>query len=177
MWVQFKLKKKKKNTLNCNNALDQILICLWFVNVLGEGGRGPIYIYRWVCDIYVWMYEYTYKWFALTYSYILIYIYICIYICVLTYIRTYVYTIAYLNTRPYQYGVVMIGWLLKIIGLFCERALQKRLYSAQETYNFKEPTNRSHPIWWYRRKDFVTFTYVYIYVYMYMYMHTSYTCK
>ena len=39
-----------------------------------------------------------------------------------------------------------IGRLLKIIGLFCKRALQKRLYSSNETYNFQEPTNRSHPI-------------------------------
>jgi len=36
--------------------------------------------------------------------------------------------------------------LLKIIGLFCKRALEKRLYSAKETYNLKEPTHRSHPI-------------------------------
>jgi len=36
--------------------------------------------------------------------------------------------------------------LLKIIGLFCKRALLKRLYSAKESYNFKEPTDRSHPI-------------------------------
>ena len=42
------------------------------------------------------------------------------------------------------------------IGLFCKRALQKRRFSAKETYNCKEPTNRSHPIscdkrvtiWW-----------------------------
>jgi len=33
-----------------------------------------------------------------------------------------------------------------MIHLFCKRALEKRLYSAKETYNFKEPTNRSHPI-------------------------------
>ena len=46
------------------------------------------------------------------------------------------------------YGVATISTLLKIIGLFCKRALQKRLYSAKETYNFKEPTNRSHPIPW-----------------------------
>jgi len=46
----------------------------------------------------------------------------------------------------YTYGVATISRLLKIIGLFCERALQKRLYSAKETYNFKEPTSRSHPI-------------------------------
>jgi len=36
--------------------------------------------------------------------------------------------------------------LLKIIGLFCKRALQTRRYSAKETHNCKEPTNRSHPL-------------------------------
>jgi len=46
-----------------------------------------------------------------------------------------------------RYGVATISRLLKIIGLFCERALSKRRYSAKETYNFKEPTNRSHPIY------------------------------
>jgi len=43
-------------------------------------------------------------------------------------------------------GVATISRLLKIVGLFCKRALSKRLYSAKETYNLKEPTNRSHPI-------------------------------
>jgi len=38
-------------------------------------------------------------------------------------------------------GVALISRLLKIVGLFCKRALQKRLYSAKETYNFKEPTS------------------------------------
>jgi len=45
-----------------------------------------------------------------------------------------------------SYGVDTISRLLKIIGLFCKRALQKRRYSAKETYNSKEPTNRSHPM-------------------------------
>jgi len=44
------------------------------------------------------------------------------------------------------YGVATISRLLKIISLFCKRALQKRQYSAKETCNFKEPTNRSHLI-------------------------------
>jgi len=44
------------------------------------------------------------------------------------------------------YRVATISRLLKIMGLFCKRALKKRQYSASETYNFKEPTNRSHPI-------------------------------
>ena len=44
-----------------------------------------------------------------------------------------------------------MGWLrlvgsLKITGPFLKRALQTRRYSAKETYNFKEPANRSHPI-------------------------------
>jgi hypothetical protein len=45
-----------------------------------------------------------------------------------------------------SYGVATISRLLQIIGLFCKRALYKRLYSAKETYNLKEPTDRSHPI-------------------------------
>jgi len=43
-------------------------------------------------------------------------------------------------------GIATMSRLLLIIGLFCQRALQKRLYSAKETYNFKEPNNHSHPI-------------------------------
>ena len=43
-------------------------------------------------------------------------------------------------------GVAIISRLLQIVGLFWKRALQKRLYSAKETCNFKEPTDRSHPI-------------------------------
>jgi len=44
-----------------------------------------------------------------------------------------------------RYGVATISGLLNIIGLFGKRALSKRLNSAKETYNFKYPTNRSHP--------------------------------
>jgi len=45
-----------------------------------------------------------------------------------------------------DYGLASTSRLLKIIGLFCKRDLWKRRYSAKETYYFKEPTNRSHPI-------------------------------
>jgi len=44
------------------------------------------------------------------------------------------------------YGVASISRLLKIIGLFCKRALKNRWNSAKETFNFKAPTNRSHPV-------------------------------
>jgi len=50
-----------------------------------------------------------------------------------------------MHTHP-GYGVATTSRRLKIIGLFCKRALWRRRYSAKETYNFKEPTNRSHPI-------------------------------
>jgi len=43
-------------------------------------------------------------------------------------------------------GVATISGPLKMKGLFCKRALKKRPHSAYETYNFKEPTNRRHPI-------------------------------
>jgi len=43
-------------------------------------------------------------------------------------------------------GVARISRLLKFAGLFCKGALYNRRYSAKETYDFKEPTNRSHPI-------------------------------
>ena len=45
-----------------------------------------------------------------------------------------------------SYGVATNSKLLKIKGLFCKKALRNRQYSAEKTYNFKEPTNRSHPI-------------------------------
>jgi len=52
----------------------------------------------------------------------------------------------YSSMYIYAYGVATISRLLQMIGLFCKRTLWKRLYSAQETYDLKEPTNRSHPI-------------------------------
>jgi len=51
------------------------------------------------------------------------------------------------------YGVATISRLLEIERLFCKRALQKRLHSATETYDCKEPTNRSHPISWHHSCD------------------------
>jgi len=46
----------------------------------------------------------------------------------------------------FEYEVATISRLLKIIGLFCKRALHKRPIFFEETYNFKEPTNHSHPL-------------------------------
>ena len=45
------------------------------------------------------------------------------------------------------YGLASVSRIDKIIGLFCKRALQKRHCSAKETYNFVDPTYRSHPIY------------------------------
>ena len=61
--------------------------------------------------------------------------------------RTGAYSLRHNDTHTHTHGVAAISSLLKIIGLFFKRALSKRLYSAKETYNFKEPSNCSHPIW------------------------------
>ena len=45
-----------------------------------------------------------------------------------------------------SYGVALVSRIDKITGLFRERGLQKRRYSAKETYHFNDPTDRSHPI-------------------------------
>jgi len=105
-----------------------------------------------------------------------------------------------MHAPVYIYGVATISRLLKIIGLFCKRALQKRPIIFKETYNFKEPTNRSHPISTYiymlglRLSPRVsleymytihicTCTYTYTYTYIYLFLHLSipiylhvYTC-
>jgi len=52
-----------------------------------------------------------------------------------------------------SYWVATSSRLLKIIGLLYKRALQKRLIFCKETYNFKEPTNRSHRIASYNSKE------------------------
>jgi len=46
----------------------------------------------------------------------------------------------------YYYGVATISRLLKMIGLFCRILSLLWVSFAKETYHFKEPTNRSHPI-------------------------------
>jgi len=98
--------------------LQCVLQCV-AVRILGNAEVGAF-------QLYVCMYIYIY-----TYIYIYIYIYIHVYI--------YVYIHIY-------YGVATLSRLLKIEGLFCKRALYKRLYPAKESCYFKEPTNRSHPI-------------------------------
>ena len=72
---------------------------------------------------------------------------------VLKYVCSYVYSVSMLPSLAVvshvyddTYGVATIGRLLKMTSLFCQRALEKSRYSAKETYNLKEPANRSHPI-------------------------------
>jgi len=116
------------------------------------------------------------------------YIFICIYVYTLTECFRQVYIYVY---HTYLYGVASISRLLKMIGIFCKRALWKTLYSAKETYNFKEPTDRSHPIYIYvyrtysyvymytllrnvfARKMYIFIMYMYVYVYVYIYIHMN----
>jgi len=98
-----------------------------------------------------------------------------------------------------EYGVATKHRLLKIIGLFCKKALLNRRYSAKETYDLKEPTNRSHPIpviylyrlffepfpkkkyqaseghmhvnMQYSRENLYTYTSIHVYTYTHIYAH------
>ena len=45
-----------------------------------------------------------------------------------------------------DHGVATISRIDEIIGLFCKRALSKRLYSAKETCNLIDPSRCSHPM-------------------------------
>jgi len=50
-----------------------------------------------------------------------------------------------LHLSTCDYAVASVSRIDKIIALFCKRNLWKRLYYAKETYNFIDPTSRSHP--------------------------------
>jgi len=70
------------------------------------------------------------------------------------YVCMYIYIHLVYNNET-SYGVPSIRRLLRCVRLFCKRALERRPYSAKETFNSKEPTGRSHPIC-------VSFTHVYV---------------
>ena len=72
--------------------------------------------------------------------------YSCVSVCVCIVMYLYIYIYTYLCVYSCIYGVATISRLPKIIGLFCKRALEKRQHSAKETFDFKEPTNCSHPV-------------------------------
>ena len=102
----------------------------------------------------------------------------CIYIL---YIHMYIYIhLCYLC-----YGVATISRMLKNIGLFCKRALQKRPVFCKETCIFKHPTNRSHPILRIVHVSIQVFMYIhYVHVFIHLFMckhsciyvHTSCKC-
>jgi len=74
-----------------------------------------------------------------------VHVHVCV--CMYTHIHVYVHMCGSADcVWRLGYEVATISRLLKITGLFCKRALLKRRHSAKETCNFKEPTNRSHPI-------------------------------
>ena len=45
-----------------------------------------------------------------------------------------------------SYGVATVSGIDKMIGLFCRISSLLLGFFAKETCNFKEPSNRSHPI-------------------------------
>ena len=70
------------------------------------------------------------------------------------------------------YGEGTVSRIDKITCIFCKRVLQKRLHSAKETYNFIDPTDRSHPISTScsHRRRWRTYLCIYIYRYEFIYI-------
>ena len=127
-------------------------ICVWCIHIR----HLHTYIYTYICiylhicihihihiHIHICIYAYTY-----TYIYTHIYTHIFTYVHINVW-HTYkqMYICIHNDVKTYKYGVATISRRLKIIGLFCKRAICKRQYLAKETCNSKEPTNRSQPIW------------------------------
>jgi len=107
-----------------------------------------------------------------------------IYIRISVFTHTSVYTHksrrihTHVDTNTYRsalaYGGASTSRLLQTIDLFCIRALSKRRYSAKETYYFKEPTNRSHPIALHALGPAGSMSYIRVYLYSptHLYIHT-----
>jgi len=83
-------------------------------------------------QVFTCIYTYLY-----VYIHVDVYIYMCIFVCMYPCIYVSMSEVigpwGYSGMCVYRYGVATISGLLKIIGLFCKRALQKRRYSAKET--------------------------------------------
>jgi len=68
--------------------------------------------------------------------------------------------------RLQNYGVALVTSIDKIVGLFCKRDLQKRQYSAKETYYFIDAIDRSHPIGHMSWNGTRIYKYIYIHEYI-----------
>jgi len=100
-------------------------------------------------------------------------IYICVYIYIYICIYVREYTCIYIYT-PLQavcpcYGVATISRLLEFIGLFCKKALYKRLYSTKETYNLRSLLIVATP---YLRPQ-LHGTWIHVYTHTYQYIESG----
>jgi len=73
-------------------------------------------------------------------------VWVCVCVCACGRIPVVAHKVASFSSSSWFYGVASVSRIDKIVGLFCKRALLKRRYSAKETFNFIDPTDRSHPI-------------------------------
>jgi len=76
--------------------------------------------------------------------------YTCVYVFICAHIYVYVHVYVCILMDGNESRLMCMGWLW-LVGLIKYRSLLqkspiKRQYSAQETYNFIDPTDRSHPI-------------------------------
>jgi len=102
-----------------------------------------------------------------------IHIHVHIHILIHTHTHTHSHIYMQLDENIFSHGWAPISRILNIIGLFLQKRLWKRRYSATETYNFKEATNRSHPI---HNKQSVSCACVCTYIYTSIHTNTHAPC-
>ena len=121
-----------------------------------------IHIYRYnifICThTYIYIYTHTHRYVHIyihiyTHIFVFIYIHMNTSICIYVYICIYTYKYKHLCICVYMYilqksskGLVVQN-IVSFIGLFCRISSLLQVSFAKETYNFIDPTDRSHPIY------------------------------
>jgi len=132
------------------------------------------------CDVVCWWVQHLHH--IYIYTYIYIYIHIHMYMCMYVHLYMYgerrrVWAASESSAKVWAHAMscrLLMGLAhsipLRIIGLFCKRALSKRLYSAKETYHFKEPTTSVSTCDVVSSVDGSSTYNIYMYIYIYIYI-------
>jgi len=65
----------------------------------------------------------------------------------IAFMHAFINSFTLIHTHSHSFTLIHThSHIAKDTGLFCKKAQWKRRYSAKETYDFIDPTDRSHPI-------------------------------
>ena len=124
-----------RDLFNCVSTYVRTYVCMYVCTYVCMCSCACMYVCMYVC-MHVCMYACMY-----------VCVYVCMYVCLYACFRRCSQEVMpprLISDNSFIY--IHISRMLKNIGLFCKRALQKRPVFCKETCIFKHPTNRSHPI-------------------------------